>query len=152
GNDDIRLERRKTTLDDLGTESRNVLVGGELLGVRHLPGTRARRAAMRPVHVDAVARRSAEELVDRNVERLAFEVQERVLDPAAGYGCRGRSTVGKAASPASTSARARAQSSSSSTLKPSWPFVKNGATTRPSRVPVCETTRVHAISSALFCT
>src|SRR5438093_10783547 len=49
---------------------------------------------------------------------------------AGGYGRGGRSTFGNVASPASTSARARAQSSSSSTLNPSCPRVKNGATTR----------------------
>ena len=219
----------------------DVVVRGELVGVRHLPGARPRGAAVRPVDVDVVARRPAEELVDGNAERLRLEVEQRVLDPAdrlldhraralarraeeipddpldrarvapddergeilddageaarravrvgdlgpadsavvgrgleedpgtparvaverlelrdfhpaAGYGGYWRST--RAASPPRSrpAARARAQSSSSSTLKPSWPRVKNGATTRPSRVPVCETTRVQAISSALFWT
>ena len=39
--------------------------------------------------------------------------------------------AGQRASPESTRARARAQSSSSSTLKPSWPLGEEGATTRP---------------------
>ena len=219
----------------------DVVVRGELVGVRHLPGARPRGAAVRPVDVDVVARRPAEELVHGNAERLPLEVEQRVLDPAdrlldhraralargaeeipddpldgawvapddlrgeilddageparravrirdlgpadgavvsggleedpgtparvaverldlrdfhpaAGYGGYWRSTRGSVASPESTRARARAQSSSSSTLKPSWSRVKKGATTRPSRVPVCETTRVQAISSALFWT
>ena len=235
------LKAGKPALDDLRAELDDVVVRGELGGVRHLPGARPRGAAVRPVDVDVVARRPAEELVDGNAERLRLEVEQRVLDPAdrlldhraralarraeeipddpldgawvapddvrgeilddageparravrigdlgpadgavvsggleedpgtparvaverldlrdlhpaAGYGGYWRSTRGSVASPESTRARARAQSSSSSTLKPSWSRVKKGATTRPSRVPVCETTRVQAISSALFWT
>ena len=53
-----------------------------LLGVRHLPGARARGAAVRPVDVDVVARRPAEELVHGNAECLPLEVEQRVLDSA----------------------------------------------------------------------
>ena len=66
GNDDVRLERLEATLDDFGAELGDVLVRREFLRVGDLPRAGARRPAMRPVDVDVVARRSAEELVDRN--------------------------------------------------------------------------------------
>ena len=37
---------------------------------------------MRPVHVDGLARRPAEQLVDGNAERLRLQVEQRVLDAA----------------------------------------------------------------------
>ena len=82
GDDDVRLERAVAALDDLAPERGDVVVRGELRRPRHLERARSRRAAVRPVHRDRLPRRSAEELVDRDAERLGLEVEERVLDPA----------------------------------------------------------------------
>ena len=68
-------------LDDLAPERDDVVVRGELRRPGHLERARARRAAMRPVHRDRLARRPAEELVDGDAERLGLEVEQRVLDP-----------------------------------------------------------------------
>ena len=82
GHDDVRLERLEAPFDDLAAERRDVIVGGELLGAGDLPRAGARRAAVRPVDVDGVPRRPAEELVHGNVERLRLQIEQRVLDPA----------------------------------------------------------------------
>src|SRR5262249_33566218 len=66
------------------------------------------------------------------------------LHVAGEYG--GRPTSGSVAAPLATSRSARSQSPSSSTLNPSRPCVRKGASTLPSRVPVSVTTRVQAIS------
>ena len=80
--DDVRLEGAVAALDDLAAERGDGVVGVELRRAGHLPGARARRAAVRPVERDRLPRRAAEELGDRDAERLALEVEERVLDPA----------------------------------------------------------------------
>ena len=54
GNDDVRLERLEAPLDDLAAERCDVVVRRQFRRGRHLPGTCARRAAMRPVGVDIV--------------------------------------------------------------------------------------------------
>ena len=82
GDDDVRLERAVPALDDLAPERGDRVVRVELRRARDLPCPRARRAAVRPVERDRLARRAAEELRDRDAERLPLEVEERVLDPA----------------------------------------------------------------------
>src|SRR5258707_12925182 len=49
--------------------------GAADVGIAHAVG-----AAMRPVDRDAVAQLAAEQLVDRHAQRLALDVQKRVLD------------------------------------------------------------------------
>src|SRR6266511_2416166 len=140
---DDALDRARVATDD---------VGREILNDASEPARRAVRVGdLRPADGAVVRRRLEEDpRAPTGVAEERFDLCD--LHAAGGYGRWGRSTFGSATSPESTRARARAQSSSSSTLKPSWPRVKKGATTRPSRVPVCDTTRVHAISSALFWT
>src|SRR5438552_3082598 len=140
---DDPLDRARIALDD---------ERGEILDD---PGESARRPMrvgdLRPADCAIVGRRFQED--PGTPAGVAEErLETRNLHPAGGYGGRGRSTSGNSTAPERTSARARSQSSSSSTLKPSCPVVRKGATMRPSRVPVCETTRVQATSTALFCT
>src|SRR5213078_467103 len=128
-------DERSEVLDDAGEAPRGAVRIGDL----------------RPADGAVVCRRLEED--PRPPAGVAEErLEPRDLHSRGEYGRRGRSTRGSEAVRASTSARARSQSSSSSTLKPSYPLVRNGATVRPSRVPVAKTTRVHAISSALFWT
>src|SRR5213078_2969666 len=128
-------DERSEVLDDAGEAPRGAVRIGDL----------------RPADGAVVCRRLEED--PRPPAGVAEErLEPRDLHSRGEYGRRGRSTRGSEAVRASTSARARSQSSSSSTLKPSYPLVRNGATVRPSRVPVAKTTRVQAISSALFWT
>src|SRR3954454_273231 len=80
--DDVRLERREAAFHALAAELGYIVVRRELARVRHLPRAGARRAAMGPVHVNLVPRRTAEELVDRDPERLALEIEQRILESA----------------------------------------------------------------------
>src|SRR5213075_2479131 len=70
------------TLYDLAAERGHVIVRGKLGRTRDLPGARPSGAAVRPVDLDVIPRRAAEQLVDRNAERLSLQVQQGVLDPA----------------------------------------------------------------------
>src|SRR4029450_13050757 len=79
---DVRLECPEAALDHLTSERRHVVVRRELRRVRHLPGARPCRAAMRPIDVDRVARWAPEELVHGNAERLSLQVEQRILDAA----------------------------------------------------------------------
>ena len=80
GTTTLVLKRREPLLDDLAAERGDVVVRAELRRSRHLPRSRPRRPAVRPVHRDGVPRRAAEELVDGHAERLRLEVEQRVLD------------------------------------------------------------------------
>ena len=82
GHDDVRLEGPVPALDDLAAERSDRVVRVELRRAGHLPRPRPRRPAVRPVERDRLARRPAEELRDRDAERLPLQVEQRVLDPA----------------------------------------------------------------------
>ena len=86
GDDDVGLEGAEALLHHLAAEVGDVVVRGQLRRPGHLPCPRPRRAAVRPVGRDGVARRAAEELVDRDAQCLPFQVEQRVLDAGDGLG------------------------------------------------------------------
>ena len=80
--DDVGLERPEAAFNDLAAERSHVIVRGKLGSSGHVPGAGAGRTAVRPVHLDIIPRRAAEQLVDGNAERLRLQIEQGVLDPA----------------------------------------------------------------------
>src|SRR5207244_12526936 len=80
--DDVSLERPAAALNDIAAEPGHVIIGGELGSSVHLPGARASGAAVRPVDLDIIPRRAAEQLVDRNAKRLRLQAEQGVHDHA----------------------------------------------------------------------
>ena len=82
--DQIGLEPLEALFADLAAERDDVVRGAHRLD----PGpfldpvgvARAVGAAMRPVDLQPVAERAAEQLVDRHAQRLGLDVDQRVLD------------------------------------------------------------------------
>ena len=64
----------------LGAQRGNIVVGAQRRHAHQLVVAHAVRPAMRPVHRDALAHRAAEQFVHRDTERLALDVEQRVLD------------------------------------------------------------------------
>ena len=77
---DVGLQRLEAAPLHLGAERGDVVVGAQRRHADQLVVAHAVGAAMRPVDRDALAHRPAEQLVDRHAERLALDVEQRVLD------------------------------------------------------------------------
>ena len=146
GDDDVRLERPETALDDLPAEGCDRVVRVELRRPRDLPGACARRPAVRPVERDRLAGRAAEELRDRDAERLSFQVEQRVLDPADRFlddragALAGAAVAGPSGSPRRRAGRARRRAARDPARRPARPVgepcesVTSDQPTRPSSV------------------
>ena len=78
--EDVGLERLEAALLHVLAELHHVVERAHRLDAHHLGIAEAVAAAMRPVERQAVAHRPAEQLVDRNAQRLGLDVEQRVLD------------------------------------------------------------------------